>query len=107
MPLRLAAKLPTGAQFHQEARAWLTQQKATVYRMDQPKVLAAGLDSFAVHAEINKQRLVLDYYVLRYSGGGATAVARLSPGDLISLRKDVDRIIKSVQFSKAQRSSAP
>ena len=31
---------------------------------------------------------------------GATAVARLSPTDLVNLRKDVERIVKSVQFTK-------
>ena len=60
----------------------------------------AGLDNFAVDAEINKQRIVLDYYVVRQSGGGATAVARLAPADLVSLRKDVDRIVKSVQITR-------
>jgi hypothetical protein len=95
-----SAKLPTGAQFHQEVRTWLTQQKAVVHRMDQPRVLAAGVDNFAVDADINKQRIVLDYYVVRQNGGGATAVARLAPADLVSLRKDVDRIVKSVQITR-------
>jgi hypothetical protein len=94
------AKVPTAAQFHQEARTWLTQQKANVFRIDQPKALASGLDNFAVDTEINKQRVVLDYYVLRRNQNGATAVARLAPNDLVSLRKDVDRIVKSVQFAK-------
>ena len=97
-----AAKMPTGAQFHQEARTWLSQQKANVFRIDNPKTLAPGLDNFAADAEINKQRLVLDYYVLRQGTGGATIVARLAPNDLINLRKGVDRIVRSVQLSKGQ-----
>jgi hypothetical protein len=102
LTLETTAKLPTGPQFQQEARGWLTQQKANVFRMEQSRTLAAGLDGFAVDAEINKQRIVLDYYVLRQNQGGATAVARLAPADLINLRKDVDRIIKSVQLTKGQ-----
>jgi hypothetical protein len=98
--LEPAAKLPTAAQYHQEARTWLTQQKANVFRMDNPKALGPALDNFAVDAEINKQRVILDYYVLRHTQGGATAVARLSPTDLVNLRKDVERIVKSVQFTK-------
>ena len=94
------ARLPTAAQFHQEARNWLTQQKANVYRMDNPKTLAPGIDNFATDAEINKQRLVLDYYVLRQPVAGATLVARLAPNDLINLRKDVDRVVRSAQFKK-------
>jgi hypothetical protein len=97
LTIETAARLPTGAQFHQEARTWLTQQKASVYRMDNTRSFAAGIENFAVDAEINKQRVVLDYYVVRHAQGGATVTARLAPGDLISLRKDVDRIVKSLQ----------
>ena len=102
LTLEPATKLPTAAQFHQEARTWLNQQKANVFRMDSPKSLSSGVDNFAVDAEINKQRLVLDYYVLRQPGGGATIVARLAPGDLVGIRKDVDRIIKSMQLNAAR-----
>jgi hypothetical protein len=43
---------------------------------------------------------VLDYYVVRQGPGGATATARLNPGDLNNLRKDVDRIVRSVQLTR-------
>ncbi len=95
-----AAKLPTGLQFHKEAQTWLTQQKANIFRMDQPRSIATGVENFAADAEINKQRLVLDYYVLRQGPGGATLVARLTPSDLVNLRKDVEGIVKTVRFTK-------
>jgi len=101
LTLETAQKLPTGAQFYQEARNWLTQQKANVYRMDYPKEIAKGIENFAADAEVGKQRIILDYYVLRQTDRGATVVARLSPNDLLNLRKDVERILKSVQFTKA------
>lgn len=93
-----AAKTPTSAQFQQEVRTWLTKEKANVYRMENPKSLAQGLETFAVDCELNKQRVVLDYYVIRQARGGATVAARLAPNELVPLRKDVDRILKSVQF---------
>ncbi len=102
LTLEPAAKTPTAAQFYQEARGWLTQQKANIYRMDNPKTFAPGVDNFGVDAEINKQRTVLDYYVFHHNQGGATAVARLNPNDLVALRKDVERIVKSVQFSNGR-----
>jgi hypothetical protein len=102
LTLETLAKLPSGPQFQQEAKGWLTQQKANVFRMEQSRTLAAGLEGFAVDAEINKQRIVLDYYVLRQAPGGATAVARLAPADLVNLRKDIDRILKSVQLTRPQ-----
>jgi hypothetical protein len=94
------AKLPTGPQFHQEARTWLAQQKANALRIDPPRVIASGLENFMVDAEINKQRVLLDYYVLRQGQHGATITARLSPQDAAQLRKDVERIVKSMQFGR-------
>jgi len=91
--------MAAAAQFQQEVRAWLTKEKANVYRMENPKALAQGMETFAVDCELNKQRVVLDYYVLRQTRGGATVAARLAPNELVHLRKDVDRILKSVQFA--------
>ncbi len=102
MTLDSLARIPTGAQFLQETRTWLNQQKAAVYRMENPKPLAPGVENFAADVDLAKQRLVLEYYVVRQTQGGATVAARLAPADLVNLRKDVDRIVKSVQITKQQ-----
>ena len=72
--------------------------KEVVTRRTNTDKLAPGLETFAIDCELNKQRVVLDYYVLRQARGGATVAARLAPAELISLRKDMDRILKSVQL---------
>lgn len=88
----------TAAQLQDEARSWLAQQKATVHRFDNARVVAAGVEQFSVDVDLAKQRLLLDYFVIRQDQRGATAAARHVPADAASVRKDVDRIIRSVQF---------
>ncbi|MBI3409504.1 MAG: hypothetical protein HY040_14280 [Planctomycetes bacterium] len=87
-------------QFHQEARNWMIQQKATVHRLDVPKTIAPGLDAFSADIELAKQRMWLDYFVVRQNQTGATVAARLQAADLTPVRKDVERIVKSVQLSR-------
>ena len=101
--LESLTKLPLGQQYHEEAKTWLTQNKATVHRMDQPKTLqGTTLENFGVDAEVAKQRVWLDYYVSRQQHGGATMVARLLPQDFLALRADVVRIARSLQITKPQ-----
>ena len=63
-------KGPTAAQFHQEVRTWLGQQKASVFRLENPLALGSGVDYFSVDVEIAKQRMLLDYYVIRQNRNG-------------------------------------
>src|SRR5207248_617329 len=80
-------RMPSGQQFLSETRTWLTQQKATIVRADNPQpVPGANLEHFAIEADVNRQRLALDYYVARQSAGGATVAARLVPADAATLR---------------------
>jgi len=95
------AKVPTGQQYHKEAKAWLAQNKATVHRMDNPRTLpGTNLETFGVDADVGKERIWLDYYVVRQPLGGATVVARLLPQDFITLQRDVGRIVRSLQIHK-------
>jgi hypothetical protein len=94
--------VPTGAQFLQEAQQWMAQQKVKVLRVEQPRVLQAKpkiLEHFALEADINKERILLDYYVIRQAKGGATLVARLLPGSLKVVRPEAERIARSVEVT--------
>jgi hypothetical protein len=95
-------QVPTAAQFLTESRNWLGQQKARVLGMEQPRRLQATptVDQFALDAEVMGQRVLLDYYVLRQKGGGATMAARLLPQDQAALRRDVARIALSVRLTR-------
>ena len=98
------SRLPTGAQFLAESRAYLLKQQAKLYRTDSPRLLNAGsnkLEQFGFEAEAGGQRVLLEYYINRQAQGGATLAARLLPNDLPSLRMDVERIALSVQIGSA------
>jgi hypothetical protein len=103
--LESAAKVPTSAQFLLEARSWLTQQKATILRTEKPREIQAAprsVDWFGVEAEMGKQRMWLDYWVVRQAQGGATVAAKLSPDDLQMLQRDVHRIVRSIEIMRPQ-----
>jgi hypothetical protein len=94
-------KTPSGAQFLAEARAWLGGKKATIYKWDNAKAVpGTTLENFALDVELDKQRVLLDYYVARLPFGGATFVARLTPADQEVLRREVARIARSVEIAK-------
>jgi hypothetical protein len=103
LTLEAAGKAPTGAQFLAESTDWLQKQKARVFRTEQPRRLQAPpqeLEHFAIDAEVMGQRALLDYYVIRQAAGGATIAARLLTDDLAALRKEVERIARSIVVSK-------
>ena len=45
---------------------------------------------------------LMDYFVIHQPSGGATIAARLLPGDLPGLQRDVQRIARSVQITRKQ-----
>jgi hypothetical protein len=100
-PLSRAA---TGERFLAESRDWLGKQQARLLRVDPVKSVRASpiLEHFALEAEMNEQKFVMDYYVTRQSNGGATIAARLPPRDAAALQKDVERIARSVAVTRQQ-----
>jgi hypothetical protein len=95
-------KVPTAAEFQTESLGWLGKQKANVLHTYTPRRLRERptLDAFAFEAELKDQKIWLDYYVTRQNGGGATIAARLLPTDLSALRREIDRIARSVEILK-------
>ena len=99
LTLEPAARVPSGDQFLAESRTFLQQQKATILRTEPPRRIQAApqeLEHFALEAEVNRQRVWMDYYVIRQAGGGATLAARLLPADRAALQKEIERIARSV-----------
>jgi hypothetical protein len=98
------SRAPTGARFLAESQDWLVKQQAKVLRVDRPRSLRPSpiLEHFALEAEMNKQKIVMDYYVTRQNNGGATLAARLPPRDLAALQKEVERIARSVVVTREQ-----
>jgi hypothetical protein len=96
------ARVPTGVAFATESREVLRGLKARVLRGEEPRTVRANplLEQFALEAELNGQRLFLDYYVTRQATGGATLAARLTPTDLAALRKEVEGIARSITITR-------
>lgn len=93
-----AASTPTGAQFLQETQQWLVKEKAKVFRDEKIRTLPGGIETFAFEAEIARQRVVMQYYVLRQGNLGVTVTARLLPNDLANGQRDVERLVRSMQL---------
>jgi hypothetical protein len=104
LTLEAPAGVPTAAQFLSESRGWLGRQKAQLLRVDSPRRLQnspQALENFALEAVVARRRVLLDYYVIRQDLGGATLAARLLPQDLAHLRREVERIARSVRITRA------
>jgi len=100
--LEPSTQVPTAAQFLQETRSWLSKQKATVRRIEAPRRLQGSpyiLDRFTLEADLARQRMLLEYYVVRQARGGATIAARLSAADRTKVRQDIERIARSVRIT--------
>jgi hypothetical protein len=103
LTLEPPARVPTGEQFLAESRDFLQQQKAKLLQTEPPRRVQASpqeLEQFALEAEVNGQRVWMNYYIIRQPAGGATLAARLLPVDLPALQKEVERIARSVTVDK-------
>lgn len=97
--------VPAAAQFLQESRTFLEQKKATILGTDKPRVVQnppQQLAHFSLDVEIAKERVLMEYYVLRQAAGGGTIAARLLRQDLAVVRRDVERIARSVVVGAAK-----
>ncbi len=98
----LLKDVPSPAQYLAEARTFIEQQRGRLYGVQPALALRSEplLVRFALEAEMNNQRLLLDYYILKQKEAGATLVARLLPDAVKDLRPGVERIAKSLVVTK-------
>ena len=101
--------VPTASAFLEESRGWLKKQKAKLLKTYSPARLRdrPTLDAFALEAELGGQKTWLDYYVTAQPGGGATVAARLLPDGLSELRREAEKVAKSVTITKRIVAPAP
>jgi hypothetical protein len=102
MTIEPLSRTPTGAQFLEESRGYLEKQKAKLKRIDRPAEVkgAAGLEHFAIEAEMGGQAFVMDYYTWKQRDGGVLIAARLAKEDAAALQKEVERIARSVTVTR-------
>ena len=100
------SQTPTGQQFLAEATAFLTKQAAKIRRSEKLETLRGNpelLEHFLFETELDKQQVVLDYYVARQSAGGATFAGRYPNKEATELRKDAEQIARSLQLIPPKR----
>lgn len=104
--LEPAARVPSAAQFLTESRQYLEKQKAKVLRTQPPQRLGQPgqeLERFGLEIDMAGQTATMDYYITRQAQGGATLAARLLPANVAEMRKDVERIARSLVITAAQK----
>jgi hypothetical protein len=93
-----AAQTPTGAQFYQETRQFLTKQQAKFFREEKSRIIAGGWETFSFDAEVAKERVILQYYTMRQGAHGVTLTARILPADVANVQRDVEKMARSLQL---------
>jgi len=93
-----ATSTPNGAQFLQETQQFLVKEQAKIFRTEQPRAIANGMEAFTIDAETAKQRVSLQYYTTRQGTHGATIAARLLHADVANAQRDVEQIARSLQL---------
>ena len=106
LTVETAPRVPTGAQYLQESKDWLEQQKAKILAVEPPRRLPADkgeLEHFGLDVQLPTQKVLMDYYVIRQALGGATVAARLLASDSLDAKKDVETIARSVAILRTIR----
>ena len=103
LTMEAAGRVPTAAQYLAESRAWLQKEKVRIHRVTEPRTLRDApnvLEHFGIEMEAADKRAFMEYYVVRQKLGGVTIAARLLPNDLAALKREVDRIARSVEITR-------
>lgn len=87
---------PTIAKLQQEVQSDLLKQQAKLLKMEQPRKLDNGADTFGVDAMIGGNRVYLQYFLVRQQASYAVVTANLQVQDMVALQKDVERLVRSL-----------
>jgi hypothetical protein len=101
LTLETLQQTPTAAQFLQESKTWLEQEKVKMLKAEPTRQLQAApraVDQFALDVEINGQRVLMDYLVLRQAKTGATIAARVVGTQQALIVQDIEKIARSVEL---------
>lgn len=90
--------VPTGQDFQNEALQTLRSAKVRLHRIDAPRRVGDGMETFQIEAEDKEGRVILDYYVTRQPTGGATFYARYPEKLAAEAHADVERIARSLRL---------
>jgi hypothetical protein len=92
---------PTAAQYLQETKAYLQQQKAKIIREEPIRLLQASpqaVEVFSLEVDISGQRVLMHYAVMRQAKGGATIAARIIPQQQQAILQDIEKMVRSMRL---------
>ena len=94
------AKTPTADAYLKEAREFIAAQKGKVLAADKPRRMDS-FDRFRIDAELNGEKIRMEYAVRVERGvGGVTFAARMPANRAGDLAADVERILKDLKRTK-------
>jgi hypothetical protein len=79
----------------QEAIKEMQGRGAKLLDRNGPERLANGLDRFTLEAQEGKEKVSMDYFVIRQEKGGATFAARLPAAQRDARKKELERLARS------------
>ena len=93
--LDTAAALPDAARFLREGIKEMQERGAKLTNRTGPDRLADGVDRFTLDADIGKEKVTMDYMVIRQDKGGATFAARLPAAQRKARMKELEGLARS------------
>jgi hypothetical protein len=96
-------RVPSADDYLRETQAFLTKQKATISRTNQPTRLQNPpneVEQFHFNAVLSEQQVVMDYLIVRQPNAGATFAARILENDRDALMKEVERMARTLTLSR-------
>lgn len=96
-------ELPSVDQYLKETKDFIRGQKWNVLGQEAPRRVAdrpVRIDRFAFDADVNKQKVRLEYAVLSQAEGGVTMAGRIPWNDRDDLGRDFERIVRTLTVTR-------
>jgi hypothetical protein len=91
---------PTAARYLREAMKELNERGGKLTNRTGPENLADGIDRFVLDAELGKESVTMEYFVILQSKGGATLAARIPLADREARMKELERLARSFTITR-------
>jgi hypothetical protein len=98
--LDTAEGVPTAARYLREAIKDLQDRGGKLTARGGPAQVEDGVDRFTLDAELGKEKVVMDYLVVRREKGGATFAARLPAAAREARMKELERLARSFTVTR-------
>lgn len=95
-----ADAVPAASKYLREAMKDLTDRGAKLTNRTGPTHLGDGIDRFVLDAEVGKDAVTMDYFVVVQANGGATLAARIPLANREARMKELERLARSFTITR-------